>query len=175
LPGLRHPGAAFLDRDGTINTKPAEGDYVKRPDELELLSGAPEAIRRLNDAGLRVIVVSNQRGVALGRMTEQDVERVNQELARRLDAAAGAQIDAFFYCPHDTGTCDCRKPDTGLFTQAHQRFPWIEFARSAMVGDSDSDVLAGRRLGMATVRLGVDAPDLRGAVDQLLRCESARS
>jgi histidinol-phosphate phosphatase family protein len=172
-------GAAFLDRDGTINRlapvddgrgnrEAPEHDYIKRPEELSLLPGAAQAIRRLNDAGIPVIVVTNQRGIALGRMTEHDLEDVHAELAAQLDAAAGARIDAFFHCPHDAGECDCRKPDIGMFRQALARFPSIDVAQSVMIGDSDSDVEAGRAMGVRTVRLGVDAADLREAVDLLL-------
>jgi histidinol-phosphate phosphatase family protein len=160
--------AAFLDRDGTINRKAPEGDYIKRPEEVSLLPGAAGAIRRLNDAGITAIVVTNQRGIALGRMTEDDLEDVHAELASQLLSAAGARIDSFFHCPHDVGECDCRKPETGMFTQALKRFPWIEFDRSVIVGDGDSDVAAGRALGMRTIRLGVDASDLGSAVEQLL-------
>ena len=166
---LSHPGVAFLDRDGTINEKAPAGDYIKGPEEVSLLPGAADAIRRLNDAGIAAIVVSNQRGIALGRMTEGDLEEVNAELCRRLEAAAGARIDAFFHCPHDVGECDCRKPETGMFRQAVGRFPWIELGRSVMIGDSESDVEAGRALGISTMRLGLDASDLSAAVDQVLR------
>jgi D-glycero-D-manno-heptose 1,7-bisphosphate phosphatase len=172
---LSHPGVAFLDRDGTINVKAAEGDYIKGPGELRLLPGAAAAIRRLNDADVHVMVVSNQRGIALGRMTERDLATVQAELAAQLDAVAGARIDAFFHCPHDIGQCDCRKPDVGLFAQARERFPWIDFSQSVMIGDSESDVEAGRRMGMRTVQIGVNAPDLNSTVDQLLNDSSARS
>jgi D-glycero-D-manno-heptose 1,7-bisphosphate phosphatase len=202
LRGLSSPGAAFLDRDGTINRGAPEGcgegrerrdevregrgegregcevregcgevpahDYIKRPEELVLLPGAAAAIRRLNDAGVLAIVVTNQRGIALGRMTEHDLEDIHSELAARLEAAAGARIDAFFHCPHDLGACDCRKPQTGMFRQALERFPWIDVARSVVIGDSESDVEAGRAFGMRAVRLGVDAGDLCAAVDGLL-------
>jgi D-glycero-D-manno-heptose 1,7-bisphosphate phosphatase len=168
LRALSHPGAAFLDRDGTINRKAPEGDYVKRPDEVSLLPGAAEAIRRLNDSGILVIVVSNQRGIALGRMTERDLEEVNAELSAQLRAVADAHIDAFFHCPHDVGECDCRKPETGMFRQALERFSSIDLSRSVMIGDSEADVEAGRQMGMKTVKVGADVPDLSGAVDQLL-------
>ena len=166
---LSHPGVAFLDRDGTINEKAPAGDYVTRPEEVSLLPGAAEAVRRLNDAGIAAIVVTNQRGIALGRMTERDLEEVNAEVCRQLEVVAGARIDAFFHCPHDIGECDCRKPEAGMFRQAVERFPWIDLKCSAIVGDSESDVEAGRALGMRSVRLGVDTVDLAAAVDQLLR------
>lgn len=168
MPGLSHPAVAFLDRDGTINEKAPDGEYIARPDELRLLPGAAQAIRALNDAGVSVIVVTNQRGIALGKLSESDLEAVHAELGRKLEEAAGARVDAFFHCPHDIGECDCRKPATGMFRQARQRLPWIDFAQAVMIGDSDTDVEAGRSLGTWTVRLGVDAADLAAAVDRLL-------
>jgi D-glycero-D-manno-heptose 1,7-bisphosphate phosphatase len=168
VPGLSHPGVAFLDRDGTINVKAPEGEYITHPGELRLLPGAAEAIRRLNDTGVKAIVVTNQRGIALGRMSEADLEAVHAELTAQLAHAGGARIDAFFHCPHDAGMCDCRKPETGMFKQALERFPWINLPRSVMIGDSASDAEAGRRLGMLTIRLGVDSPDLETAVGRVL-------
>jgi D-glycero-D-manno-heptose 1,7-bisphosphate phosphatase len=172
LPGLAPTGVVFLDRDGTINLKAPEGDYVKSPEELELLPGAARAIRRLNDAGVEVIIVSNQRGIALGRMTEGDLQAIHAELAARLKADAGARVAAIFHCPHDRGECDCRKPGTGMFERARERFPWIDLDGSVMIGDSASDIGAGRALGMRTVWVGHDAPDLAAAVELILGPET---
>ncbi len=165
---MKSPGAAFLDRDGTINVKAAEGEYVESPNQLVLIPGAAAAIRRLNDAGLKAIVITNQRGIALGRMSEEDLDAVHARLGELLAAEAGARLDAIFHCPHGLDSCDCRKPEVGLFLQAKERWPEIELERSAMIGDSEKDVLAGQRLGMATVHLGHDAPDLAAAVGGLL-------
>jgi D-glycero-D-manno-heptose 1,7-bisphosphate phosphatase len=165
----------FLDRDGTINEKAPEGDYVKRPAEVRLLPGAAAGIRRLNDAGALVVVVTNQRGIALGRMTEADLDDVSAELGVQLQREAGAHIDAVFHCPHDIGQCDCRKPESGLFVKAQERFPWIELERAVMIGDNETDVEAGRRLGMRSLRLGSGVGDLAGAVGQLLSEANARS
>jgi D-glycero-D-manno-heptose 1,7-bisphosphate phosphatase len=140
----------FLDRDGVINRKMPEGEYVSCWSGFHLLPGVPRAIARLNQAGLRVIVVTNQRGVALGRYSAADVEEIHAQLARLLEAD-GARIDAFFFCPHDKNQCDCRKPLTGLFHQAVARFPGIEARSSIMIGDSVSDIEFGRRLGMSTI------------------------
>jgi D-glycero-D-manno-heptose 1,7-bisphosphate phosphatase len=101
----------------------------------------------LAEAGWRVIVVSNQRGVALGRMSLEDVEAVNARMAH-------LPIDGVFVCPHERGECDCRKPGVGLFRQAQERFPAIDFERSAMIGDADSDIEAGRAIGARTFRVG---------------------
>ena len=77
-------------------------------------------------------------------------------------------MDDFFYCPHQIGTCSCRKPDIGMFYQAAERWPGIDLRSSAMVGDSLIDIEAGHTLGMTSIRLGVDVPDLSAAVDRLL-------
>lgn len=146
-PALR---TIFLDRDGILNEKMPEGQYVTRWQDFHVLPGVPQAVRRLNDAGLRVIVVSNQRGIARGLYTAADVEAIHTEFQRLLNGA-GARVDAFFICPHDQGQCICRKPLPGLFEQAAAQFPGITVATSAMIGDSLSDIEFGRRLGMTTV------------------------
>ena len=168
MPGIEPPGVVFLDRDGTINVKAQDGEYVTRPEELELVPGAARAIRRLNEAGLTAIIVSNQRAIALGRMTDADLRAVHSELASRLKAEADAHVDAIFHCPHDHGQCDCRKPSTGMFNQASERFPWIDLSRSVMIGDGASDVEAGRAAGMSTIWIGHDVPNLAAAVDRVL-------
>jgi len=140
----------FLDRDGVLNAKAPEGEYVKSWKEFQVLPGVPEAVARLNRAGLRTIVVSNQRGIARGLYTVEDVEALHGRLQELLKEH-GAHIDAFFICPHREGECNCRKPLTGLYEQAVARFPEISAAASVMVGDSAADMEFGRRLGMATV------------------------
>jgi len=145
----------FLDRDGILNEKMPEGQYVTRWQDFRVLPGVPEALRRLNDAGVRVIVVSNQRGIARGLYTAADVEAIHAEFQRLLHSAV-ARVDAFFICPHDKGQCHCRKPLPGLFEQAVAQFPGITAATSAMIGDSLSDIEFGRRLGMTTIFLEGD-------------------
>lgn len=164
---MADPGVAFLDRDGTINVKAPEGEYVRRPEDVRLMPGAADAIAALNRAQVRVAVVTNQRGIALGHMTEQDLAAVHQRLRTLLDESSGAHLDGIFHCPHDAGACDCRKPATGMFRQVAQQWPEVSLGRSAMIGDALSDLEAGRALGMTTVLLGVDAPDLGAAVKQL--------
>lgn len=175
----------FLDRDGVLNEKMPEGKWVTSWDEFHVLPGVPEAIARLNDAGLRVIVVSNQRGVALGLFSTVVVEDIQLKLQSLLEEH-GARVDAFYICPHDRLECNCRKPLPGMFLQAQREFPDVTGASSAMMGDSLSDVEFGRRLGMLTVfiegpaeskRPGTEAarkladfrfPSLAEAVDALL-------
>jgi D-glycero-D-manno-heptose 1,7-bisphosphate phosphatase len=134
----------FLDRDGVINVKAPEGDYVKSWREFELLPGAVEGLSLLRAAGLRLIVVTNQRGIALGRMSARDVEDIHRRMRD-----VGVVVDAVHYCPHDTDSCDCRKPNTGMFER-----DGVDFATAAIVGDSESDMEAGRRLGLTLVKVG---------------------
>jgi D-glycero-D-manno-heptose 1,7-bisphosphate phosphatase len=142
--------AVFLDRDGVLNEKMPEGRYVTGWHEFHLLPGVPQAIARLNRAGLRVVVVSNQRGIALGLYTAADVEYIHASLQNLLKAH-GAHLDAFYFCPHDKKECNCRKPLPGLFEQAAAQFPDLAAETSVMIGDSLSDIEFGRRLGMKTI------------------------
>jgi D-glycero-D-manno-heptose 1,7-bisphosphate phosphatase len=159
--GLR---TVFLDRDGILNEKMPEHRYVTRWEEFRVLPGVPEAVRRLNEAGLRVVVVSNQRGIAKGLYTTADLEAMHAQFQRLL-GREGARIDGFFICPHEENECNCRKPLTGLFGQAVARFPEITAATSVIIGDSASDVEFGRRLGMKTIL--VDARDSAAQVAEL--------
>jgi D-glycero-D-manno-heptose 1,7-bisphosphate phosphatase len=159
--GLR---TVFLDRDGILNEKMPDHRYVTRWEEFRVLPGVPEAVRRLNEAGLRVVVVSNQRGIAKGLYTTADLEAMHAQFQRLL-GREGARIDGFFICPHEENECNCRKPLTGLFEQAVARFPEITAATSVMIGDSASDVEFGRRLGMKTIL--VDARDSAAQVAEL--------
>ena len=146
----------FLDRDGVINRKMPEGQYVTSSQHFHLLPGVPEAIAKLNQAGLRVLVVTNQRGIALGLYTAQDVESIHAQLQVTL-AESGAHIDNFYFCPHDKRQCNCRKPLPGLFEQAQADFAEIEPATSLIVGDSLSDIEFGKNLGMKTIFVQGDA------------------
>jgi D-glycero-D-manno-heptose 1,7-bisphosphate phosphatase len=153
-PARLAPGrTAFLDRDGTINESPPEGEYVTSPEQIRLLPGAGEAIRLLGEHGARVVVVTNQRGIALGKMSEADLRRVNERLVEDL-ASSGAHLDAILHCPHHEGACECRKPGTGMFERAAREVEGVELEGAAMVGDTARDIEAGRRLGLITVRIG---------------------
>jgi D-glycero-D-manno-heptose 1,7-bisphosphate phosphatase len=145
----------FLDRDGVLNRKQPEGCYVTSWSEFQTLPGVPQAIVRLNRAGVRVLVVSNQRGIALGLYTSDDVRRIHAAFQHELQSYA-AHIDAFYFCPHDKLQCSCRKPLPGLFHQAQADFPEIDAASSLMIGDSLSDIEFGHRLGMKTVYIEGD-------------------
>ncbi len=140
----------FLDRDGVLNEKMPEGRYVSSLSDFHLLPGVPEAIGRLNRAGLRVVVVTNQRGIALGLYTPAHVQALHAALQDALKSH-GAHIDGFYFCPHDKQQCACRKPLPGLFEQARADFPEIAANTSVMIGDSLSDIQFGNLLGMMTV------------------------
>jgi D-glycero-D-manno-heptose 1,7-bisphosphate phosphatase len=159
----------FLDRDGTLNEPPPTGEYVERPQQLQLLPGAAAALRLLNRAGVWTALVTNQRGVALGRMSAADLDAVHARLGELL-AHGGAHLDAIYACPHGLGECDCRKPQAGMLLQAQREQPTLDFAQAAIVGDSDNDVQAGRRLGLRTVMIVPNGHGQAGAkeADQLV-------
>jgi len=139
--------AVFLDRDGTINE---EVNYLRQPEDLRLLPGAALAIRRLKEQGWLVIVITNQSGVARGYYTEGDVAAIHARLQADL-AQAGSGVDAIYYCPHHPdAACACRKPGTRLFEQAARDFD-LDLAASYVVGDKQSDLLPGKRLGCGTI------------------------
>lgn len=146
--------AVFLDRDGTLLRLVP---YLKDPERAQLYAGAVEALRSLQAAGARLVVVTNQAGIARGLMTRDDVARVNRRLMARL-AVAGVWLDAVEVCPHHpdfTGPCRCRKPAPGLLTRAARRLR-IDLGRSWLIGDSVSDIEAGEAAGTRTalVRTG---------------------
>lgn len=148
-------GALFLDRDGVLNAMaPADG-YITHPDDLEVLPGVPEAMAALRRAlpHLRIAIATNQRGVALGLMTEADLDAVNARLRAAL-VAAGGDVDRVEVCPHDGESCDCRKPAPGMLLRALAAWPGTTAAASAFVGDSTRDVLAGARIGVRTFLVG---------------------
>jgi D-glycero-D-manno-heptose 1,7-bisphosphate phosphatase len=153
----------FLDRDGTLNVSPRQGEYIERPEELVLLPGAAEGVRMLNRAGLWTAVVTNQRGVALGRMSAEDLDRVHERL-RKLLREQEAHVDAVYACPHGIDECGCRKPRPGLLLRAQSEHPELDFMRAAIVGDSPSDVRTGQQLGLTTVLLA-DAERAPSAVE----------
>ena len=164
----------FLDRDGVLNRKAAPDHYIRSWKEFVWLPGAREAVSLLRSKPVYLFVVTNQQGVARGAMTRRDVDDIHRRI--RDDVA----LDGIYVCPHLAGTCDCRKPETGLFEQARRDFPDVRFDRSIVVGDSPTDIEAGRRIGARTVFIRRDsaappsgataeARDLPDAVELILR------
>lgn len=142
----------FLDRDGVLNRNPPDGRFVTSWEEFQLLPGVEDAIAWLNRSGRKVIVVTNQRAVALNLISREELDRLHDQLRAQL-AAKNAHLDAVYVCPHDVGQCNCRKPLIGLFEQAFGDFPDAQPGNSVMIGDSLRDIEAGVRLGMRTVFL----------------------
>ena len=140
----------FLDRDGVINRKAPEGSYCTSWQDIEIIPGVERAIAFLNQTSRKVIIVTNQRGIALGRISEPGLVSIHKNLQMHF-SSFGARIDSIYYCPHDLGQCNCRKPGTGLFERAFSDFPEARPETSVMIGDSDSDVLAGANMGMKTI------------------------
>ena len=148
--------AIFMDRDGTVLD---EVGYVNHVDRVRLLPRSPEAVRRANDAGFQVVVVTNQAGVARGYFPESLVTDVN-DLLRALLAEHGARVDGIYYCPHHPAVgespyrkdCNCRKPRPGMLLRAAEEMG-IDLAGSYIVGDTIKDVEAGHHVGATTVML----------------------
>lgn len=146
--------AVFLDRDGTLNN---EVDFVRTPEELHLIPGAADAVRRLHEAGLVTCLMSNQSGIARGFLTEEMLQVIHAKLTAEL-AAEGARLDALYYCPHYPEgtvapynvTCSCRKPAPGMILRGAAEFG-LNLSASFVVGDSAVDVLAGRAAGATTL------------------------
>lgn len=158
---LNKQKAVFLDRDGTINQYRG---FITQPDELELIEGTPEAIRKINNSGYLAIVVSNQPVIARGDCSEEELCRIHNKMETDL-GKQGAYIDALYYCPHhpDKGfegeraefkvECNCRKPKAGMLLQAAKEYN-IDLSQSYMVGDSYRDVEAGLTAGCTPIYIG---------------------
>lgn len=141
--------AVFLDRDGTIVE---ERDYLARREELRFIPGSKEAIKRLRDAGFKIVVVTNQSGIARGYFTEQTIHDIHETIQQRL-RPLGTRIDGFYYCPHHPSKglaryrmkCNCRKPGPGMFLQAVRELG-LDLNKSFLVGDSVEDIRAAQNL-----------------------------
>jgi len=146
--------AIFLDRDGTINLDPG---YIKNPDDVKILPGVSEGIRKLKvDLGFKIVVVSNQAGVSKGLMTLEDVHAVNNRIQELLKKE-NAEIDAFYFCPFhpdydDEEKSKCRKPSPLMLLKAAEELD-IDLTRSFMVGDRAGDVEAGLNAGVKSILL----------------------
>ncbi len=145
--------AAFLDRDGTLNVRPPLHEYVVSADDFAWLPGAAEGAALLARAGYVLAVVSNQRGVARGKLTEEVLRQVEARIQRELEAH-GCRVEAFRYCPHELAdACECRKPKPGMLVELARTLE-LDLAQSWMIGDSPSDVAAGAAAGCRTALIG---------------------
>ncbi len=141
----------FIDRDGVINRKLEDGSpYVTCWDKFRFLPGALEGIRMLNEVSKHVIVVTNQRGIARGLMTESDLINIHNQMEAAI-VSYGGRLDGIYHCPHDHHQCFCRKPSSGLFEKACDDFPDIVYSTSIVVGDSEVDLQAACTIGARAV------------------------
>ena len=146
--------AVFLDRDGTIIE---DVGYLSSPEQIKFIPGSIESIKSLNQSGFKVIVISNQSGVARGHFSEDMLQTIDKIVHRGL-LHGGAHVDAHYYCPHHPQhgvypykqECDCRKPNTGLIKQATEQFK-IDLNSSFMIGDKATDIELGKKSGIRTV------------------------
>lgn len=155
--GGRGRTAVFMDRDGVIN-RLLPGDYVKRWEEFELLPGVAAAIRLIRESGFLAVVITNQQGVGKGLMGMDDLDAIHLRMVGEL-RRQGADLDGIYACPHLAAEeCDCRKPKDGLIRRAVAELG-IDAGASYMVGDSSSDLEAGRRAGCRPVLIGAVSTD----------------
>jgi histidinol-phosphate phosphatase family protein len=140
----------FLDRDGVINRRPVD-DYVKNWDEFEFLPGVLEAIKNLSGIFRKIIVVTNQQGIGKGLMTVEGLADIHQKMVLEIEKYGG-RVDAVYFCPNLKGADEnCRKPGIAMAELAKRDFPEIDFEKSIMAGDMESDMAFGRNAGMKTV------------------------
>ena len=157
----------FLDRDGTLNVRPPKACYVEKPEEFVWIDGAREAIVKLKNAGYRIILISNQPGIARGCLTEEALKNIHQKMQSELEKMGG-EIDKIYYCPHNWDEdCDCRKPKPGMFYQAQKEYS-LNLRDCVMIGDDERDMQAAQAAGCRGILVD-DNYTLKCAVDDLLR------
>ncbi len=167
----------FFDRDGIVNRYRGEG-YVEHWGEFELLPEFPDVLRLVQSAGYDAVIVTNQRGVALGVMSRESVDDIHRRLAEVLRSTYGLELLDILVCPHHEGTCECRKPRPGMLLEAAERHG-IDLPLSWMIGDSERDIGAGRQAGCRCILVGggdgetdadyrvADMAELRGLLETL--------
>jgi len=142
----------FLDRDGVINVK-LEARYVRNSNEFEYIQGALVAISKLSKLFKRILIVTNQQGIGKGIMTADDLNLLHSFMTSEIGKLNG-KIDKIYFCPHLVSeNCNCRKPNPGMINQAIADFPDIDLQNSYLIGDSDSDIEAGNRMNLNTVKV----------------------
>lgn len=144
--------AAFFDRDGTINV---DINYLYKIEDFRFIDGMPQFIKKFNDWNYKVIVVTNQAGIARGYYTEEDMHKLHRYINSELNKI-GANIDAFYFCPHHpdiTGKCNCRKPKSGMIKQAISDFD-IDVDKSVLFGDKVWDIKAGESCNIKSYLVG---------------------
>lgn len=163
----------FLDRDGTLNVRPPKACYIEKPEDFIWLDGARQAVKRLQDAGYGVVLVSNQPGIARGRLSRETLESIHRKMQDDLEEI-GAHIDHIYYCPHDWDEgCFCRKPKPGMLYQA-QRDLSLDLTKCWMLGDDERDMHAGGDAGCRCLYI-TDQHPLMEAVQAILTLEEVKT
>lgn len=142
----------FLDRDGVINVQ-INNEYIVKFSDFEFMPGVLSSIQKLGSIFKRIIIVTNQQGIGKKLMTEQDLMCLHEKMLFEIEEGGG-KIDRIYYCPHlASSNCGCRKPKSGMIIQAFEDFPDIDTKYSYLVGDSDSDMEAGKNAHLNTVKV----------------------
>ncbi len=160
--------AVFLDRDGVLSRE--RTDYVKTPEELEILPDLEAPLREIRERGFRIVIVTNQSVIGRGLTTHHEMSRIHEKLRLELEQF-GCSIDGIYYCPHrpDEG-CNCRKPEPGLILRASKDLG-IDVAASWMIGDKEIDLEAAKRAGCRGIRIPTNGTGLADAVRQITLAE----
>ncbi len=154
----------FLDRDGVINKQKKNG-YIESVSEFEFLPQVLDIFPLLNNYFSTILIVTNQQGVGKGLMTIEQLDEIHRHMCREIEKKGG-KIHKVYYCPHLASTApSCRKPNTGMGIEAKKDFPQIEFSKSVMVGDSESDIEFAINLGMPAVRILNGLNEVQTAAD----------
>lgn len=149
----------FLDRDGVINER-LPGDYIKSWQEFKFIPGTLEALGLFAQHFSRIFIVTNQAGIEKGLLSHEDLKSIHDQMMEYI-LYHGGKIDEIYYCPYKADLDPlCRKPNPGMALEAKKDFPDISFTKCLMVGDSDSDIAFGNRLGMKTILVGNKADNL---------------
>jgi D-glycero-D-manno-heptose 1,7-bisphosphate phosphatase len=160
--------AVFLDRDGVLTRE--KQDYVKTPDELEILPGLEAPLREIQKRGFRIVIITNQSVIGRGLTTHREMSMIHEKLRLEVERF-GCSIDGIYYCPHlpDEG-CNCRKPEPGLILKAAKDLG-IDVATSWMIGDKEIDLEAAKRAGCRGIRIHTNGTGLADAVRQITYAE----
>ena len=154
----------FLDRDGTVAK---DVPYCSRPEQFELLPGAGEGVKRLNNAGFKVILITNQSGIARGYFSEEMLGHIHEKMKVDL-VAYGAHIDGIYYCPHHPDdNCNCRKPKPNLIIRAVKEHD-VDLSQSYIIGDSAIDIEAGKAVGCVTILLAHKGKSIEQQADYVV-------
>lgn len=159
--------AVFLDRDGVIIEKAPEGSYVSSWSEVRFLPGAIRAVSTLYRCGFKIMIVTNQRGLALQKVRPENLDDIHKRLRARF-AKHGVNIAKIYYCPHPkSARCSCRKPKPGMLLRAAEENS-LNLSECWLIGDSPSDIQAGRRAGCKTIWIKRGSADDDGVMADLV-------